>query len=121
MLLPIASLWRIRFLEGAADALRWAHCISECCCQWLHFGTLNFKVLPMHSDGPITFSGCCCCCQWLHFGPSNFKALPMHSDGPIALADAAADAFRWADCISRCCCQWLCFGPLFFLEALLMP
>src|SRR5712692_3178015 len=91
MLLLIALLWRIRFLEGAADALRWAHCISECCCRWLHFGTLNFKVLPMHSDGPITFSGCCRCCRWLHFGPSNFKALPMHSDGPIALADAAAD------------------------------
>src|SRR5260370_468465 len=106
MLLPIASLWRIRFLEGAADALRWAHCISECCCRWLHFGALNFKVLLMHSDGPITFSGCCHCCLWLHFCPSNFKALLVRSDGSIPLADAAASGsalahyFSWRHC--RC-------------------
>src|SRR5258708_30733957 len=104
MLLLIASLWHIRFLEGAADAFRWAHCISGCCCQWLHFDTLNFKVLPMHLDGPITFSGCCCYCQWLHFGPSNFQALLMHSDGFITLADAAANGFTLAHCISGCCC-----------------
>src|SRR5258707_492202 len=33
MLLSIASLWPIIFLEGAADALRWAHCIGGCYAQ----------------------------------------------------------------------------------------
>src|SRR5260370_35736424 len=107
MLLPIASLWHIRFLDGAADALRWAHCISECCCQWLHFGTLNFKVLPMHSDGPITFSGCCRCYRWLHFDPSNFKALPMHSDGPIILVSPTPIGFMLLLYISGCAGDFL--------------
>src|SRR5260370_19733982 len=83
MLLPIALLGPIRFLGGTADALRWAHHIGRCCCQLLRFGTLYFwKVLPMHSDGPISI----CCCQWLCFGPLYCSdALPLHSDGPIAL------------------------------------
>src|SRR5216684_2618909 len=105
MLLLMASLWSIRFLEGAAN----------------------------HSNGPIALAVAAIDCfasanyfpgrhyQCIWFGPLDFwRVLLMHSDGPIALADAAANAFRWADCISRCCCQWLCFGPLFFLEALLM-
>src|SRR5713226_7914227 len=83
---PITSLWPIVFLEGASNALRWAYCISGCCCQWLCFGPLFCS-----------------------------EALPIHSDGPIALADAANNCFtwahqisgrhfRWAHCISRCCC-----------------
>src|SRR5260370_909422 len=99
MLLPIALLGPIIFLEGAADALRWAHCISGCCCQWLCFGPLFCS-----------------------------EALPIHSDGPIALADAANNCFawahqisgrhfRWAYCISRCCCRLLRFGPIYFWEA----
>src|SRR5258708_4754291 len=32
MLLPIAMFWPNIFLGGTADALRWAHCISRCCC-----------------------------------------------------------------------------------------
>src|SRR5258708_37146521 len=40
MLLPITSLWPIIFVEGTADSLRWAHCISGCCCRWLQFGLL---------------------------------------------------------------------------------
>src|SRR5258708_38916801 len=71
MLLPITSLWPIIFLEGAADALRWAHCISRCCHQLLCFGPLYF-----------------------------WEALPKHSDGLIALADAAADYFALAHYIS---------------------
>src|SRR5713226_9704179 len=30
MLLPITLLWPIIFLEGTADALRWAYCTSGC-------------------------------------------------------------------------------------------
>src|SRR5258708_25454937 len=129
MLLPIALLGPIRFLGGTADALRWAHHIGRCCCQLLRFGTLYFwKVLPMHSDGPISR----CCCQWLCFGPLFCsEALPIHSDGPIALADAANNCFTWAHqisgrhfgcahCISRCCCCLLHFGPIYFWEALPM-
>src|SRR5216684_838112 len=84
MLLLITLLGPIRFLGGTANALKWAHCISRCCCQLLHFGPLYL-----------------------------WKALPIHSDGPIASADAAADGFdsayyflggtanalRWAHCI----------------------
>src|SRR5258708_12780620 len=66
MLLPITSLWPIIFLGGATNALRWAHCISRCCCRLLHFGPLYF-----------------------------WRVLPMHSDGPIALADAASNNFAW--------------------------
>src|SRR5258708_850094 len=71
MLLPITLLWSIIFLLGTANALRWAHCISRCCCQLLRFGLLYC-----------------------------WEALRMHSDGPIAFADAAADYFALAHYIS---------------------
>jgi hypothetical protein len=64
MLLPVALLWLIISLWGAADALEWAHYIHRCCCRWLCFGPLLF-----------------------------LEALPTRSDGPIALADDAADGF----------------------------
>src|SRR5258708_38830516 len=83
MLLPITSLWPIIFLEGAADALRWAHCISRCCCQQLCLGPLF--------------------CQ---------EALLVHLDGPIALVDAAADYFAWAHQISGRHCRCAQMGPL---------
>src|SRR5260221_9504183 len=63
-----------------------------------------------------------------------WKVLLMHSDGPIALADAAANYFTLAHYISgkhcqctqmgplhwQCCCQLLCLSPSDFWEALLM-
>src|SRR5258708_20338873 len=67
MLLPITLLGPIRFLGGTANALKWAHCISGCCCQLLCFGQLYF-----------------------------WKALLMYSDGPMALVDTAADGFNSA-------------------------
>src|SRR5258708_3873993 len=90
------------FSGSTSDALRWAHCISGCCCQWLCFGPLFCS-----------------------------EALLIHSDGPIALADAANNCFAWAHqisgrhfgwahCISRCCYRLLCFGPIYFWEALPM-
>src|SRR5229473_3000811 len=105
MLLPITSLWPIIFLEGAADALRWAHCISGCCCQLLHFGPLYFwRVLLMHSDGPIALA----------------MLLPITSLGPIRFLGGTPNAFRWAHSISRCCYQLLHLGPSDFWEALQM-
>src|SRR5229473_1045494 len=91
MLLPITSLWPIIFLEGAANALRWAHCISRCCYQLLCFGQLYF-----------------------------WKVLPMYSDGPMALADAAADCFAWAHQISGRHCQCTQMGPWHWRILLLM-
>src|SRR5258708_19912935 len=85
MLPPITSLWPIIFLGGTADALRWTHCISGCCCQLLCFGPLHF-----------------------------WEALPMHSDGPIAQADAAADYFALAHQISGRHCQCTRMGPFHF-------
>src|SRR5258708_19514678 len=83
MLLPITLLWPIIFLEGTADALRWAHCISRCCYRLLRLG------------------------------PSDFwEALPMYSDGPIALADAAADCIDWAHQISGRHSRCTKMGPL---------
>src|SRR5258708_25234389 len=114
MLLPITLLWPIKFLEGAADVLRWAHCIGGCCCQLLCLGPSDFwEALPMHSDGPITLADaaanyftlahyiCGRHCRFTQMGPLHqqmlllmasirpiifWEALPMHSDGPIALA-----------------------------------
>src|SRR5258708_30138857 len=82
MLLLITSPWPIIFLKGAADALRWAHCISRCCHQLLRFGPLYF-----------------------------WEALPMHSDGPIALVDAAADYFALAHYISGRHCRCTHMSP----------
>src|SRR5229473_2803878 len=96
MLPPITSLWPIIFLEGAADALRWAHCISGCCCQWLCLGPLF--------------------CQ---------EALPVHLDGSIALVDATANYFAWAHYICGRHCQFTQMGPLhqqmLLLMALIQP
>src|SRR5258707_12346482 len=100
MVVVITLLWPIVFLEGAAHALRWAHCISGCCCQWLCFGPLFCS-----------------------------EALLIHSDGPIALADAADNCFTWAHhisgrhfvwahCIAFDCCRLLRFAPLYFLNSL---
>src|SRR5216684_2002989 len=81
-LLLMASLWPIKF-QGAADALRWAYCISRCHCQWLHFGPLDF-----------------------------WRVLLMHSDGLIALADAAANGFAlahyfsWRHCLLHAIEPW---------------
>src|SRR5260370_26211195 len=48
MLLPIALFWPIIFLGGTTDALRWAHCIAQCCCSFLLFSPLFFfESLPM--------------------------------------------------------------------------
>src|SRR5258707_568697 len=99
MLLLITSLWPIIFVEGTANSLRWAHCISGCCCQWLQFGLLfsgrHFRFTQM---GPLHLQDCC---RLLHSGPLYFsEALPMHSDGPIALVDAAANCFVLAQYIS---------------------
>src|SRR5258708_21568246 len=44
----------------------------------------------------------------------------MHSDGPIASADAAANCFTWAHCISGYCSRLLHIGPLFSWKALPM-
>src|SRR5713226_388801 len=83
MLLLITLLWPIIFLEGTANALRWAHCISGCCYQLLRFGPIYF-----------------------------WEALPMHSDGPIALADAATNYINWAHQISGRHCRCIRIGPL---------
>src|SRR5260221_3929548 len=96
MLLLLTSLWPIIFLEGTADALRWAHCIGGCCCRLLCLG------------------------------PSDFwEALPMHSDGPITLADAAADYFAFAHYICGRHCRLTQIRPLhqwmLLLMALLQP
>src|SRR5260370_1094220 len=83
MLLSITSLWPIIFLGTTAHALGWAYCISGCCCQLLRFGLLYF-----------------------------WKVLPMHSDGPIALADAATNYFALAHYISGKHCRCTQMGPL---------
>src|SRR5258708_7897950 len=128
MLLPITLLWPVTFLGGTANALRWAHCISGCCYQLLHFGPLYFcEALPMHSDGLIapahaaaTFfplanyiSGRHCQCTQmglLHW----WMLLPITSIGPIRFLGGTADAFGWAHCIGGCCCRLLHFGPSYF-------
>jgi len=47
----MALHWPMVFSGGASDALGWAHCISRCCCQWLHFSPLFFwEVLPMYLE-----------------------------------------------------------------------
>src|SRR5258707_10600609 len=122
------------FLGGATDALGWANGISGGCCNLLDFGLLYFwRVLLMHSDGPIAlamllpitslgpirflggtpnafgWAHCIggCFCQLLHFGPLYFwKALPMHSNGPIALSDAAANVFAFAHYFALSLCRY---------------
>src|SRR5216684_4121755 len=111
MLLLITLLWPIIFLGGATDALRWAHCISGCCCRLLHFGPLYFwRVLPVHSDGPIALvdatanyfawahqiSGRYCRCTQMGM------LLPIALLGPIRFLGGTANALRWAHCIGRC-------------------
>src|SRR5712692_8536767 len=127
MLLPITSLWPIIFLEGAANALRWAHCIRGCCCQQLCLGTSDFwEALLMHSNWPIALadaatnyfalasyiSGRCCRCTQM--GPWHWwMLLPIALLWPIIFVEGTADSLRWAHCISGCCCQWLRFSLLF--------
>src|SRR5216684_7053578 len=111
MLLLITSLWPIIFLEGAADALRWAHCISGCCCQWLCLGPLFCQeALPVHLDGSIALvdatanyfawahqiSGRYCRCTQMGM------LLPIALLGPIRFLGGTANALRWAHCIGRC-------------------
>src|SRR5258708_2632312 len=98
MLLPITSLWPIIFVEGTADSLRWAHCISGCCCQWLRFSLLfSRRHCRCTQMGPLHWQ---CCCLFVCFCPFDFcEALVMDSDGPIALVDAAAYCFTFGHCI----------------------
>src|SRR5260370_883663 len=119
MLVPITLLWPIIFLGGTADALRWAHCISGCCYQLLHFGPIYFwEALLMHLDGPIAladaaadylslahlFSGMYC--RFIQIRPFHWRMLlPITLLWPIIFLESAADALRWAHCISRCCHQ----------------
>src|SRR5260221_623893 len=99
MLLPITSLWPIIFVEGTADSLRWAHCISGCCCRWLQFGLLfSGRHCQCTQMGPLHWQFCC---RLLCFCPYDFfEGLLMHSDGPIAFADAAVDCFSLAHWVS---------------------
>src|SRR5260370_175211 len=134
MLLPITSLWPIRFLGGTANALRWAHCIGGCCCQLLRFGPLYFwKVLLMHSDGPIALANAAANyfalahyisgrhCQCTQMDPLHQRMLlPITSLWPITFLGGTANALRWAYCTGGCCCQLHQLGPSDFWEALLM-
>src|SRR5258707_77619 len=93
------------FLGGATDALGWANGISGGCCNLLDFGLLYFwRVLLMHSDGPIALA----------------MLLPITSLGPIRFLGGTPNAFEWAHSIGRCYCYWLHFGLLFFWKALPM-
>src|SRR5258708_6406785 len=110
MLLPITLIWPIIFLGGTADALRWAYCISRCCCQLLHFGQLYFwEALPMHSDGPIASADAATNyftlaqyisgrhCQCTRMGLLHWRMLlPITSIGPITFLGGTGDALRWA-------------------------
>src|SRR5216684_2767575 len=107
MSLLMASLWPIRFLEGAANAFRWVNCISGCCCQWLCFGPLFFsEALPIHSDGPIALADAANnCFAWAH------QISGRHFGWPIVLADAAVDCFSLAHWVSWRHCQCARMGP----------
>src|SRR5258707_1117835 len=84
MLLLITLLGPIIFLGGIANALRWANCISGCCCQLLHFGPLYlWRALPIPSDGPIAS---------VDAGADGFDLAYYFLGG-------TADALRWAHCI----------------------
>src|SRR5260370_68905 len=118
MLLPIGSHWPIIFLEGTADALRWAHCISGCCCQLLCLGPSNlWEALLMHSDGPIASADVAANYFTLahyisgrHFrftqmGPLHQQMLlPITSLWPIIFLGGTANALGWAYCNGGCCC-----------------
>ncbi len=123
----MALLWPIISLWGTANALKWAHCIGGCCCQWLRFGSLFFwEALPMHSDGPIVLADAAAdgftlahylfvrLFQCIRMGPLHWQILlPIASLRPIIFLICADDALGWAHYISR----WLRFGPLFFWSA----
>src|SRR5229473_2669653 len=118
MLLPITLLGPIRFLEGTANALRWAHHIGRCCCQLLHFGPLYlWKALPIHSDGPIASADAAADCfalaqyisvrhyQCIWMGLLHWRMLlPIALFWPNIFLGGTADALRWAHCIGGCCC-----------------
>src|SRR5258707_15840981 len=92
----MASLLPINFLEDAADALGWAHCIFTSCCQLHQLGQLFVSIGVADAPG---WAHCLasCCCQWHRFGP-------LFSSG---------------------CCQCPRMGPFHFLLlvpiALLLP
>src|SRR5258707_4020333 len=72
MLLLITSLWPIIFVEGTANSLRWAHCISRCCCRWLRFGLLfSGRHCQFPQMGPLPWP---VDCGVLFFSPSDFRA-----------------------------------------------
>src|SRR5258708_1097607 len=118
MLLLITLLWPIIFLGGTADALRWTHCISGCCCQLLCFGPLHFwEALLMHSDGPIAQADAAADyidwahqisgrnCQCIRMGPWHWRRLvPITLLWPITFVGGTGDALRWAYWTGRCCC-----------------
>src|SRR5260370_35957127 len=101
----MASLLPINFLEDAANALGWAHCIFTSCCQLHQLGQLFVSIgIANAPDGPI--------------------ALLAAAANGIALAhyfpSDAAHALKWAHSISCCESQCVCFSPLIFFWMLLM-
>src|SRR5712692_8166440 len=59
MLLPITSLWPIIFVEGTANALRWAHCIGNAAANYF---TWAHKISVRH-------------CRCIRMGPLHWRML----------------------------------------------
>src|SRR5258708_32343497 len=120
----MASLLPINFLEDAADALGWAHCIFTSCCQLHQLGQLFVSIgiadapgwahclascrCQWHRFGPLFFGRCCRCPR---IGPFHLLLLVlMTSRLPIYFLADATDALRWSHCFFSTCCrhhQWV--------------
>src|SRR5712692_3297036 len=88
----MASLLPINFLEDAANALGWAHCIFTSCCQLHQLGQLFVSIGIADAPG---WAHCLasCCCQWHHFGPLFSSGCcrcprmgPFHLHQPLLVA-----------------------------------